>query len=198
MPSDEWTSTPRVSDPALDFEDAFDAGSLDSGRWVAHYLPHWTTPDRSAARFDLTTDGLVLRIDLDQPAWRVEDGEMRVSNIQSGAWSGPLDSTRGQHRHRPDLTVRYPQRTHRLYTPTTGRIDATMRAVADPTTMLAFWLIGFEDDSADDCGEICVVELFGDVIGPAQSTINVGLKAHHDPRLHDDMARISLPMDASE
>ncbi len=73
-----------------------------------------------------------------------------------------------------------------------------MRAVADPTTMLAFWLVGFEQDSADDCGEICVAELFGNVIGSAQSTVNVGLKAQHDPRLHDDMARISLPLDATE
>jgi hypothetical protein len=181
-----------------DFEDTFDQGTLDPGRWVAHYLPHWTTPDRSSARFDLTTDGLALRIDGDQPAWRVEDGELRVSNIQSGAWSGPLNSTRGQHRHRLDLTVRSPQPAQRLYTPTTGRIEATMRAVADPTTMLAFWLVGFEDESADDCGEICVAELFGNAIGSAHSTVNVGLKAHHDPRLHDDMAQVSLPMDATE
>jgi hypothetical protein len=182
----------------VDFEDHFDTGELDSRRWVAHYLPHWTTPERSAARIDFTDDGLVLRIDADQPAWRVEDGQLRVSNLQSGSWSGPVGSLRGQHRHRLDLSVRSPQPTRRLYTPTGGRIEATVRACADPTTMLAFWLVGFEEDAAEDCGEICVAELFGNAIAVGESVVNVGVKAHHDPRLHDDMTRAVLPIDATE
>ena len=32
---------------------------------------------------------LRLRIDADQPAWRTEDGQMRVSNLQTGSFSGP-------------------------------------------------------------------------------------------------------------
>lgn len=36
---------------ALEFDERFDDGLLD--RWVPHYLPHWTTPDRSAARYEL-------------------------------------------------------------------------------------------------------------------------------------------------
>ena len=71
------------------FEEDFSGPELDPGRWVAHYLPQWTTPERSAARFELTPGGLRLRIDADQPAWRVEDGGMRVSNLQTGTFSGP-------------------------------------------------------------------------------------------------------------
>ena len=63
--------------------------------------------------------------------------------------------------------------------------------------MLAFWLIGFEADSADDSGENCVIELFGDSIGTRSSELSIGVKAHHDPRLHDDMARVALDVDAS-
>ena len=63
--------------------------------------------------------------------------------------------------------------------------------------MLAFWLIGFEADSPDDSAEICVVELFGDAIGTTTSTVSIGVKAHHDPRMHDDMARIPLELDAT-
>ena len=103
-------------------------------------LPHWTTPQRSAARYVLTGSGLRLLIEADQPAWRVEDGEMRVSNVQTGTFSRPLGSTIGQHRHRPDLRVRTPQRPRRLWTPSAGLVEITARASADPTCMLGLWL----------------------------------------------------------
>ena len=175
----------------------FASGELSPARWVPHYLPHWTTPERSAARFDLTGDALRLRIDREQPAWRDADGGLRVSNLQSGSWSGPLGSNRGQHRHVDGLTVVSPQPERRLYTPSAGLVEAALRASIDPTTMLAFWLIGFEADSPEDSAEICVVELFGDSIGTTTSTVSIGVKAHHDPRVHDDMARIPLDLDAT-
>ena len=37
----------------LVFADDFDGPELDETRWVPHYLPQWTTPDRSAARYEL-------------------------------------------------------------------------------------------------------------------------------------------------
>lgn len=181
----------------LEFTDGFGEG-LDPTRWLPHYLPHWSTPERSAARFDLYGDTLRLRVDADQPAWRPEDGELRVSNLQTGSWSGPQGSTRGQHRHRPDLVVRSPQPERWLYAPSAGLVEADLRAVADPTTMLACWLVGFEADSPDQAGEICVVELFGDAIGPAGSTLSLGVKAHGDPRLHDDMVRLPVDLDATD
>jgi Glycosyl hydrolases family 16 len=181
----------------LEFEETFASSELSPARWVPHYLPQWTTPERSAARFDLTDGALRLRIDREQPAWRDADGGMRVSNLQSGSWSGPLGSSRGQHRHVDGLTVVSPQPERRLFTPRTGLVEATLRASIDPTTMLAFWLIGFEAESPDDSAEICVVELFGDSIGVATSTLSLGVKAHHDPRMRDDMARIPLELDAT-
>jgi hypothetical protein len=185
------------SEFVLEFEETFASGELSPLRWVPHYLPHWTTPERSAARFDLTGEGLRLRIDRDQPSWRDADGGLRVSNLQSGSWAGPLGSNRGQHRHVDGLTVVTPQPERRLYTPGSGLVEAELRASIDPSTMLAFWLIGFEADSPDDSAEICVVELFGDSIGAATSTLSLGVKAHHDPRMRDDMARIPLELDAT-
>ncbi|HWT25129.1 MAG TPA: glycoside hydrolase family 16 protein [Solirubrobacteraceae bacterium] len=182
----------------LELDEDFAAPALDPRRWVAHYLPHWTTPDRSAARYDLRPDGLRLRIDADQPAWRAEDGELRVSNLQTGTFSGPAGSPVGQHRHRPDLTVRTPQPARRLYTPRGGLAEAVMRASADPTCMLAFWLVGFEEESPEASGEICVAELFGNAIGPHRSRVRIGVKAHHDPRLADDMEEVELALDATE
>ena len=180
----------------LEFDEAFEGATLDESRWVAHYLPHWTTPDRSAARYDLQPGILRLRIDSDQPAWRIEDGEMRVSNIQTGTFSGPLGSAIGQHRHRPDMTVRTPQPTRALYTPSEGVVEAVVRASTDPTCMVAFWLVGFEDTSPDSSGEICVAELFGHAIEPRRARVRIGVKAHNDPRLHDDMDELTLELDA--
>ena len=182
----------------LEFEERFDATELDATRWVAHYLPQWTTPEQSAAHFDLTGHGLRLRIDVDQPQWRDGDGELRASNLQTGTFSGPHGSPRGQHRHTDGMFVVTEQPTRKLYAPSAGLVEARLRAVADPTIMLAFWLIGFEEDSPDDSGEICVVELFGDSIGVSSSELSIGVKAHHDPRLTDDMDRMQTGLNATD
>jgi hypothetical protein len=181
----------------LEFDEDFARDALDPRRWVAHYLPQWTTPERSAARYELRAGLLRLRIDADQPAWREEDGSMRVSNLQTGTFSGPAGSPIGQHRHRADLRVTTPQPERRLYAPSGGLAEAVMRASDDPTCMLAFWLVGFEA-SPEDSGEICVAELFGDAVGPERSRVRVGVKAHNDPRVSTDMDELALELDATD
>ncbi len=179
----------------LEFDEDFQAPGLDLGRWVAHYLPQWTTPDRSAARYDLQPGRLRLRIDADQPAWRPEDGGLRVSNLQTGTASGPVGSPVGQCPPRPDVAVRTPQPHRALYTPSSGLVEAVLRASPDPTCMLAFWLVGFAG-VPEQSGELCVCELFGDRIGAQRSGVNIGVKAHQDPRLQDDVTEVSLDLDA--
>jgi hypothetical protein len=178
--------------------DTFAGPVLDAGLWAPHYLPHWTTPVRSAARYDFVPGGLRLRIDHDQPAWRPEDGEMRVSNLQTGSWTGPVGGTQGQHRHRPDgLVVRTATPTRRLWTPSSGEVEVVVSASSDPLCMVGIWLVGFEESSPEDSGEICLAELFGDKLGPDGSTVRLGIKAHHDPRLRTDLADVRLPLDAT-
>jgi hypothetical protein len=182
----------------LVLSDDFTGDRLDPGRWVDHYLPHWTTPERSAARYELGDDGLRLLIEADQLPWRPEEGELRVSNVQTGSFSGPAGSPVGQHRHRDDLVVRSPQPVRRWWTPSAGLVEATVRASPDPACLTAVWLVGFEEASPQDSGEICVAELFGDAIGPGRSQVRLGVKAHHDPRLHTDMVDLSVDLDATE
>jgi hypothetical protein len=178
--------------------DDFTGPELDRGQWVDHYLPHWTTPERSAARYEFVPAGLRLRIDHDQPAWRDEDGTMRVSNLQTGSFAGPVGGTQGQHRHRPDgLVVRTAVPTRRLWTPSSGRVEVTAAASADPTCMLGIWLVGFEERSPAEAGEICLAELFGHRLGPDRSVVRLGIKAHHDPRLRTDLSDLELPIDAT-
>jgi hypothetical protein len=94
--------------------------------------------------------------------------------------------------------VRNPQPTRRLWTPRSGLIEATVRATADPTCLLAVWLVGLEEGSPRDSGEICVAELFGDALGPERSQVRLGVKAHHDDRLRTDMSDLVLDLDATE
>ncbi|WP_411374126.1 glycoside hydrolase family 16 protein [Arthrobacter sp. MPF02] len=185
--------------PVNSFDERFVGPTLTEDIWVDHYLPHWTVPARSRARYDFPGDGIRLRIDADQPAWRTADGPMRVSNLQTGTFSGPAGSVLGTHRHRTDgLHVVTPQPTRRLWTPSAGEVEVRVSATADPTCMVGIWLVGFEQSGPDDSGELCIAELFGDKISLGGSTVRVGIKAHHDPRLRNDVRDVPLPIDATQ
>ena len=41
----------------LEFEDRFDGDALDTGRWVPHYLPQWSTPELTASDPSIKTVG---------------------------------------------------------------------------------------------------------------------------------------------
>jgi hypothetical protein len=64
--------------------------------------------------------------------------------------------------------------------------------------MVGIWLVGFEESSPADSGELCIAELFGDKIAPGSSTVRVGIKAHHDSRLTNDVRDVPLPIDATQ
>ncbi|HSK32767.1 MAG TPA: hypothetical protein VK903_04720, partial [Propionicimonas sp.] len=188
-----------LPDPPLrapDVQDDFrDGPSPDL--WIPHYLPHWTTPDRSAARYDTSGDGLRLRIDADQPDWRPEDAPIRVSNIQTGNYSGELGSSRGTHRHREDgLVVRTEAPVRLLWSPSAGRVDVRVSASRDQDCMLAAWLVGTEHEDEGASGEVCIFEIDAAALR-ARTTARSGLKAHGDPRLTSDMTEVELPFDAT-
>jgi hypothetical protein len=193
---DVLDAMPAPPDRAADVEDDFD-GSLRADLWVDHYLPHWTTSDRSAARYRHTPEGLRLCIEADQLDWRPEDAPLRVSNLQTGTFSGDIGSERGTHRHREDgLTVRTPTPTRLLWAPTAGHVEITVSASRDPGCMLAAWLVGTEHLDAEHAGEICLFEIDAERIGPT-TTARSGIKAHSDPRLVTDMTEVEIPLDAS-
>ncbi|WP_127817986.1 family 16 glycosylhydrolase [Microbacterium sp. CPCC 204701] len=187
---------PPSPDRAPELDEDF-SGGLTHRWWVAAYLPHWTTPDRAAARYGHVAGGLELRIDEDQPDWRPEDAPLRVSNLQTGAYAGPLGSARGTHRHRDDgLVVRTETPLQLCFAPSSGRAEITVSATRDAGAMLAAWLVGTEHLSEADSGEICVFEIDADAIG-ATTRARTGVKAHHDRRLTTDMAEVTIPLDAS-
>ena len=82
-----------------------------------------------------------------------------MSSLQTGLFAGPVGSGVGQHRFNPDAVVREAQHNARLYTPQYGRIEMRAKALDDPRTMVALWLIGYED--AGCSAEICVARSSG-------------------------------------
>lgn len=195
VPLSKELPSPPSRTPDLD-EDFSDGPSPQW--WVPHYLPHWTTPDRSEARYGITPKGLELRIEEDQLDWRPEDAPLRVSNLQTGNYSGPVGSRHGTHRHRKDgLDVRSESPLRLLFAPSAGRIDLTVTASGDAGCMLAAWLVGSEHLSIEDSGEICVFEIDADMIGEA-TRARSGVKAHHDPRMVTDMVEVTVPLDAAK
>jgi hypothetical protein len=182
----------------LEFADDFDGAELTRGNWLPYYLPQWSSRKRAAARYALRDGCLRLRIDPDQEPWLPElDGETRVSSLQTGLFAGPVGSRVGQHRFHPDAVVREAQENVRLYTPRYGRVEIRCRAVADPTAMVALWLIGYEDEPHRS-GELCVCEIFGRDVGPNQARVGMGIHPFGDPGLHDDFETVLLPIDATD
>jgi hypothetical protein len=181
----------------LEFEDTFDGSTLDRGRWLPYYLPHWSTRERAAARYTLA-DGLRLRIDEEQPPWCPEfDGDVRVSSIQTGAFAGPVGSAVGQHRFNPQAVVRQAQPNVRLYTPRYGLVEMRARFPSDPHTMIALWMIGYED-RPERSAEICVCEIFGRNVEAHRARIGMGVHPFGDPRLHDDFTAELVPTDVRD
>jgi len=173
-----------------DVEERFAGGGLNRERWWPFYTPHWSSRELTAARCELADDGLTLRIDADTPPWAPDlDGDLRVSHLQTGQHSGPVGSGIGQHRFRPGLLVTEEQPEHRGWLVRHGVIEARLAAIRHPAAMVALWPIGFEEQP-DDCGEICIAEIFGAEIDQGGGWVGVGVKPQNDPRLREDFEKI--------
>ena len=208
MAGPSWTRTSCLNGDAcgkllgiryeLEFEDTFSGDSLDLTRWLPYYLPHWSTRDRSAARYEIAEGCLRLLITEDQEPWCPDlDGQTRVSSLQTGLFAGPVGSPIGQHRFNPRAVVREAQHTIRLYTPQYGRLELRAKALDDPLTMSALWLIGYEDEPARSA-EICVCEIFGRDVHEDHALVGMGVHPFGDPSLADDFSAVRVPIDARD
>jgi hypothetical protein len=186
------------------FEDRFAGPDLDPDTWYPHYLPAWSSRERSRASYRVDADGVTLDIPAGQPLWCEGDHDppLRVSGIQSGNWSGPVGTVRGQQRFREGQLVREEQERFEGWLPSDGRVEISARMDLSPRSMAALFLSGFEDDEAQEqCGELCVFEVFGNALGPADhasAEVGVGIKAFRDPALRQDFEAHRLPIDVSE
>ncbi|GAA4924074.1 hypothetical protein EV188_101508 [Actinomycetospora succinea] len=168
------------------FDERF-AGGLDPAVWTPAYLPAWSSRAEAAATWSVDGEGLHLTIPPEQPLWCAGDHEppLRVSGVQSGNRSGPVGSTDGQQRFREGQRVREEQPTVWGFTPRTGMVEVEARARIGPAAMFSAWLVGLED-APERCGEVCLVEVFGDTVEGARVSVGSGIKAFRDPDLVED------------
>lgn len=193
-----------AADPAvrpgyeLEFDERFDGDTPDPSRWVAAYLPQWSTRARSAARHRLAGGRLELVIEADQAPWCPRfDGDVRVSSLQTGVFAGRLGDTVGQHRFSGAVVVTEEQDDAQLYTPRYGLIELRAKALDDPRNMVALWMIGYEDEPQRSA-EICVCEIFGRDVGDGRASVGMGVHPFGDPRIADDFEAVALAIDARE
>src|SRR3954452_20627137 len=182
----------------VEVDDRFESSVLDRRLWLPWYLPHWSSREQAAARYEVSGGALRLRIDPDQPPWSREyDGALRVSSLQTGEFAGPVGSAVGQLHFRDGLVVREAQPNVTLYTPTYGLFELRARAIADPTNMVALWMIGYED-APERSGEICICEIFGRDVGATTSRIGMGIHPWRDPKLTEAFAAETVTIDATQ
>jgi Glycosyl hydrolases family 16 len=181
-------------EPTVLFSDDFDEPLLNLENWFPYYLPHWSIQERAKARYQIQDSYLHLSIEDDQLPWCPEfDGDVKVSNLQTGHWSGPIGSSEGQHRFRRGLLVREALQERRLFLPRYCRLDMRARARLNPWNLAALWLIGFED-CPKHSGEITVFEVFGHGVETDGVKVGRGIKKIHDPKLIDELDEAKLPI----
>jgi len=182
------------------FRDDFDGDGLDRSVWLPHYLPAWSSRAATFASHRLEDGRLVLDVPVDHPVWCPDDHAppLRVSGIQSGSWSGPDGSARGQQRFADGLTVKEEQPRFEGWLPASGHVEIRCAMHLSHRSMAALWMAGFEDDEEQlRCGELCVVEVFGNALRPGSAEVGVGIKAFRDPALTQDFAAPRVDVDVS-
>ena len=186
-----------------DFSDHFDAPALDTGVWVPHYLPMWSSRAESAATYAIAESELRLTIPPEQGLWCAEehDPPLRVSGIQSGVFSGEVGSTAGQQPFREGLVVREFQPAQRGWTPHHGLLEIRARMDLSPRSMAGVWMVGLEDEPTR-CAEILIFEVFGDALaedgdGPS-AAVGMGLRPFRDPAITDSFEAPRVEIDVTE
>jgi hypothetical protein len=186
-----------------EIDERFAGGRLDESVWTPAYLPAWSSLRDAAATYAVAGDGLHLTIPPGQGLWcpDLHDGPLRVSAVQSGNWSGPVGSTLGQQPFREGLVVREEQPARWGFTPHHGYVEVRCRATLTERSMFSAWLVGLEDEP-DRCGEICVVEVFGDALttgpdGAPVAALGCGVHAFRDPRLVEEFSADPYPIDVA-
>ncbi len=186
-----------------DFDERFPGTDLDPAVWTAAYLPAWSSRAESAATYTVGDGRLRLFIPPEQGPWcpDLHESPLRVSAVQSANRSGPVGSTDGQQPFRDGLRVREAQPAVLGFTPFHGHVAVTCRAVLGPRSMFSAWMVGLED-RPERCGEICVLEVFGDALstdadGSPTARYGCGVHAFRDPDLVEDFAAPTVALDVT-
>lgn len=172
---------------------------FDPAIWTASYLPAWSSRSAAAATWTTDTDGLELSIPSQQPLWCPDQHPepLRVSAVQSANRSGPVGSTDAPQPFLAGQTVREQQPTVLGFVPFRGAVSVICAAELTRRSMFSAWMVGLEDQP-ERCGEICIMEVFGDTIRGGRADVGQGIHPFRDPSLIEDFAVMPLRLDVAD
>lgn len=181
----------------LEFYDGFDRGYIEETHWLPYYLPQWSSRELSAPRFEFSDDGFVLKIQRDQKPWCPEfNGNVRVSSLQTGVYSGSVGSRIGQHRFSPQCLVREEQIAEKKYLPRYGYLELRAKCKISENNVAALWLIGYED-LPERSAEICIFELKGTNVNDECAKIGYGVHPFGDARILEEFYEETFDLDVT-
>lgn len=179
-----------------EFYDDFTDTTLNLELWIPTYLPQWSSREKTRPNYQLIDSRLILQITKDQQPWSEEfNGQVKVSNLQTGVYSGPVGSNLGQHRFAEDLVVREYQPAQQTALSLYGRFEIRCRVPnLGIDNVAALWMIGFEDEPHRSA-EICIVEIIGSKQPKEGALIGYGLHPFADPKIKDEFYEDYLELD---
>lgn len=171
------TNLPPVEKPGyrLIFQEEFDGGLLDRGKWVDKYLSSWTKTPRYAEPTYVMENGLMkLQIQAETQPWAPEfDGKTVVSGFSTG-------NRNALHNWTGNNVVRNPVETELTHINKYGYYE--IRAMGQPGSSrhVAWWLLGFEDIPK----ESAEVDIF-EILGLNSNKVPVNFHRWNDPEAPD-------------
>ena len=182
----------------LIMHDDFDNEELNTDYWLPTYLPQWSSRKKTIPSYRIKDSILTLFISNTQEPWCPEwNGNIRVSNLQTGVFSGEIGSSVGQHHFTNGLIVREFQEKDFKVTLKYGYVEFRARCNISKENVAALWLIGLEEELFQSA-EICLFELKGLNIKDESSIIGFGIHPFGDKNIKDEFVEQKFDIDIKE
>ena len=187
---------------STEFTDDFDAAGLDTGAWIPHYLPMWSSRAASAATYAVAGSELRLTIPPEHGLWCPGDHE------PAEGLGHPVGRVLGAGRqHGRPAAV--PRRCGRARVPAGAvGLDAALRAARGARADGAQPALdgrGVDGRPGGRAGraaaEICIFEVFGDALrrdGAPTAAVGMGVHPFRDPAITDEFAAERVAIDVTE
>ncbi|WP_167957034.1 glycoside hydrolase family 16 protein [Anaerosporobacter faecicola] len=179
-------------------DDDFEGTKLDTSKWLPMYLPQWSSREKSKPSYRVKDSILTLYISDNQEAWCPKwNGEVRVSNLQTGVFSGEIGSSIGQHHFTKELVVTEKQLCEFTAVFQYGYLELKARCHISSENVAALWLIGVEVEPTQS-SEICLFELKGWNVKEKSAIIGYGVHPFGDPQIMDEFYEDAFSIDVKD